>query len=181
MLNDTARFGLVSRVIHWAMALLIIALLILGTRLTTLQPGLANLWLYGLHKTMGLTALALVLIRLIWHRISPPPAPIGPAKAWQTRLAKGVHHLTYALLILIPLAGWGYASATGLDVLFADRWVIPPIAPVSEAWENGAHLAHTLLTKVLMAVLVLHVAGALLRGFKGDGTLSRMIWKARKD
>jgi cytochrome b561 len=181
VLNDATRFGLVSRVIHWAMAALIIALLILGTRLTTLQPGLANLWLYGLHKTMGLVAFALVLIRLIWHRISPPPAPIGPPKAWQTRLAKGVHHLTYALLMLIPLAGWAYASATGLDILFADRWVIPPIAPVSETWETGAHLAHSLLTKLLMAALVLHVAGALLRGVKGDGTLSRMLWKVRKD
>ncbi len=180
MFNDATRFGLVSRVIHWAMAGLIIGLLILGTKLTTIQPGLANLWLYGLHKTMGLTAFALVLVRLIWHRISPPPAPIGPPHAWKTRLATGVHHLTYALLVLIPLAGWAYASATGLDILFADRWVIPPIAPVSEAWENAALLAHSVLTKLLMAVLVLHVAGALRRGVQGDGTLSRMIWKAPK-
>jgi cytochrome b561 len=181
VLNDTARFGLLSRVIHWAMAALILGLLILGTRLNTMQPGLANLWLYGLHKTMGLTALALVLVRLIWHRISPPPAPLGPSKAWETRLAKGTHHLTYALLVLIPLAGWAYASATGLDIMFADRWVIPPIAPVSEAWENGAKLAHSVLTKLLMGVLVLHVAGALRRAAKGDGTLSRMIWKVPQD
>ncbi|MGV8987908.1 MAG: cytochrome b [Cypionkella sp.] len=173
--NDPAHFGLVSRLIHWAMAVLIVSLLILGTRLHTMQPGLANLWLYGLHKTMGLTALALVLIRLIWHRISPPPAPLGPPLAWETRLAKAVHRLTYALLVLIPLAGWAYASATGLDVLFADRWVIPPIAPVSEAWENATHLAHSVLTKLLMAVLTLHVLGALRRTFAGDGTLTRML------
>lgn len=180
MLNDATRFGLVSRLIHWTMAALILGLLILGTRLTTIQPGLANLWLYGLHKTMGLTAFALVLLRLIWHRISPPPAPIGAPKAWETRLAKAVHHLTYALLVLIPLAGWAYASATGLDILFADTWVIPPIAPVSEAWEAGALLAHSILTKLLMAVLVLHVAGALRRAVRGDGTVSRMLWKAPK-
>ncbi len=181
MLNDATRFGLVSRVIHWAMAALILGLLILGTKLNTMQPGLANLWLYGLHKTMGLTAFALVLLRLIWHRISPPPAPLGPPKAWETRVAKAVHHLTYALLVLIPLAGWAYASATGLDIMFADRWVIPPIAPVSEAWENGSKLAHSVLTKLLMGLLVLHVTGALRRAVKGDGTLSRMIWKAQQD
>lgn len=179
MLNDATRFGLVSRLIHWVMAVLIIGLLILGTKLHTMQPGLANLWLYGLHKTMGLTALVLVLLRLIWHRISPPPAPIGPATAWEVRLAKSVHHLTYLLLVLIPLAGWAYASATGLDILFADRWVIPPIAPVSEAWETAAHLVHSVLTKVLMGVLALHILGALRRGVAGDGTLERMIWPAK--
>lgn len=173
--NDTTRFGLVTRLIHWAMAVLIISLLILGTELSRLQPGLANLWLYGLHKTMGLTAFALVLARLIWHRISPPPAPIGPPKAWETRAAKTVHRLTYALLVLIPLAGWVYASATGLDVMFADRWVVPPIAPVSEAWENAAYLAHKILTKVLIGVLALHVLGALRRAIAGDGTMERMI------
>lgn len=173
--NDPTHFGLVSRLIHWTMAVLIISLLILGTKLSHLQPGLANLWLYGLHKTLGLTAFALVLIRLIWHRISPPPAPIGPPKAWETRLAKFVHQLTYALLVLIPLAGWVYASATGIDIMFADRWVIPPIAPVSVAWENAGLLAHSILTKTLMGVLTLHVAGALKRAILGDGTLARIV------
>ena len=171
--NDATHFGLVSRLIHWTMAALIVSLLILGTNLTHLQPGLANLWLYGLHKTLGLTAFALVLVRLIWHRISPPPAPIGAPTAWETRLAKAVHHLTYALLVLIPLAGWGYASATGIDIMFADRWVIPPIAPVSEAWEKAGLLAHSILTKALMGVLVLHVAGALKRAIAKDGTIDR--------
>ena len=173
--NDATHFGWISRLIHWAMALLILSLLALGTQLANMQPGLSNLWLYGLHKTMGLTALFLVLNRLIWHRISPPPAPLGPPKAWQTRAAKAVHHLTYLLLVTIPLAGWVYASATGLDIMFADRWVIPPIAPVSEAWENAGFLAHSVLTKLLMGVLVLHVMGALTRAVKGDGTMDRML------
>jgi len=172
--NDATHFGLISRLIHWAMAALILALLVLGTRLASIQPGLANLWLYGLHKTMGLSALVLVALRLIWHRISPPPAPLGPPKAWETRAAKAVHHLTYVLLVAIPLSGWAYASSTGLDILFADRWVIPPIAPVSEAWENAGLLVHSVLTKLLMAVLTLHVAGALRRGIKRDGTIRRM-------
>jgi cytochrome b561 len=180
LLNDATRFGLLSRLIHWTMAVLILSLLVLGTQLKTMQPGLANLWLYGLHKTLGLTALALVVLRLIWHRISPPPLPIGPPRAWEVRLARAMHLVTYALLVLIPLAGWAYASATGLDIQFADTWVIPPIAPVSEAWENGAHLAHSVLTKILMGVLALHVLGALRRGIAGDGTLERMIWPTAK-
>lgn len=70
--NSPTRFGLVSRLIHWAMAALILGMLLLGTRLGAMQPGLENLWLYGLHKTGGLVALSLVVLRVIWHRISPP-------------------------------------------------------------------------------------------------------------
>ena len=161
--------------IHWAMALLIVAMLILGIRLANLQPGLANLWLYGLHKTGGFIVLSLVVVRLIWHRISPPPAPIGPPDAWASRAARAAHGMIYLLLIAIPLAGWIASSATGIDVMFADRWVIPPIAPVSEAWEYWGFFAHSVLTKLLMAVLGLHVLAALKRGWQRDGTLRRMI------
>jgi cytochrome b561 len=60
-----------------------------------------------------------------------------------------------------------------------DRWVIPPIAPVSEAWENAGWAAHGLLTKLLMGVLALHVLGAVKRQIDGDGTLTRM-WRGQR-
>lgn len=174
--NGPARFGRISRLLHWTMAALILGLLILGTRLTTIQPGLANLWLFGLHKTMGLLALGLALARLVWHRISPPPPPLGPTSAWESRVARAVHGLLYLLMLLTPLAGWAYASATGLDIVFAGRWVVPPIAPVSEGWEEALHNAHILLTRALEATVLLHLAGALRRVWAGDGTLGRMLW-----
>jgi cytochrome b561 len=173
--NDQSHFGLISRVIHWAMAALILWQLALGITLTQMQPGLANLWLYGLHKTGGLLALALVALRLGWHQISPPPAPLGRPDHWTNRAATAVHRLTYMLMLAIPLSGWLASSATGIDVMFADRWILPPIAPVSEAWEHWGFLVHGVLTKLLVAVLALHVLGAARRGWQGDGTLRRMI------
>ena len=173
--NDPQHFGLVTRLIHWGMALLIVSMLILGTKLAYMRPNLSNLALYGLHKTGGFIALTLVILRLIWHRISPPPAPIGPPNAWNNRAAKVAHRLIYLLLLCIPLSGWVASSATGIDVMFMDLWVIPPIAPVSEAWGHWGFLVHGVLTKALMAVLVLHVLGALKRGIDGDATMQRMI------
>ena len=172
--NDPAHFGLITKGIHWAMALLILGLLALGTELSYMRPGLANLWLYGLHKTCGLIALALVTLRLIWHRISPPPLAIGPVDLWTNRLARAIHTLIYALLILIPLSGWIGSSATGIDIMFADTWVVPPIAPVSEALDKAGFLAHWLLTRLLIAALLLHVAGAVKRALTRDGTIKRM-------
>jgi cytochrome b561 len=172
--NNPVQFGWVSRAIHWAMALLILAMLALGTTLSNMQPGLSNLYLYGWHKTGGMIALGLVLLRLIWHRISPPPAALGPPKAWANRVARWVHAATYVLLVAIPLSGWVASSATGIDILFAERWTVPPIAPPSESIDHWGFVLHGVLTKALMGLLVLHVLGALARAIKGDGTLRRM-------
>jgi cytochrome b561 len=173
--NGPAEFGLVSRILHWLMAAGVLLMLALGSTLVRMEPGLGNLWLYGLHKTIGICLLALVILRLIWHRISPPPRPIGPASAWATRLARLTHGALYALLVIIPLSGWSASSATGIDVMFLDRWILPPLAPVSAAWEDAGFAVHGLATKLLMVLLVLHVAGALWRAWDGDGTLRRMI------
>ncbi|MGH1370096.1 MAG: cytochrome b [Maritimibacter sp.] len=168
--NTPARFGLLSRAIHWVMAVGIIALLALGTYIDNMTPGLSNLWLFGLHKSLGLSMLLLAVFRIIWHRVSPPPAPL-PAPRWQEVAAKTAHHLLYALLLLVPLSGWIGAAATGIDV---SLWgvTLPPIAPVSEAWDKTAFVAHGILTKLLFIVLLVHIAGALKRR---DGTLKRMV------
>jgi cytochrome b561 len=171
--NGPDSFGLVTRAIHWTMALGIIGMLALGTRIAGMEPGLANLWLYGLHKSVGLILLALALIRLAWHRISPPPRPMGGG--WPAALARLTHGAIYLLLLVIPLSGWVASAASGLDVMFLDRWTLPRIAPVSVAWEDAGWAVHGAATKLLMALIALHVAGALKRKMEGDGTLTRMI------
>lgn len=171
--NTPDAFGLISRLIHWGMAILLLSLLALGLRLSDMQPGLSNLWLYGLHKTMGLTALALVLLRLVWHRLSPPPVPMVPL--WQARLARLAHAAIYVLMLAIPLSGWVASSASGLDTLFAERFVMPPIAPVSEVWESAGFAVHGVLTKLLMALVGVHMLAAIKHEMDGDGTLTRML------
>jgi cytochrome b561 len=173
--NTANSFGLFSRLLHWTMALAVIAMLALGTVIANMQPDLSTLWLYGLHKTIGIIILSLVVIRLIWHRISPPPPPIGAASAWETRAARAAHVLFYILLIAIPLSGWFASSATGIDVMLFDRWVLPPIAPVSELWEKRGFAVHGVLTKALFGLIIIHVLAALKRQIEGDGTLTRMI------
>ena len=173
--NRADGFGLVSRTLHWLMAAGLLAMLVLGSVLVRMQPGLANLWLYGLHKTIGLTLLALVVTRLVWHRLSPPPEPIGGVPDWQMRVARWAHRGLYALMIAIPLSGWVASSATGIDVMIFDRWTLPPLAPVSETWESAAFTLHAIATRALIGLLALHVAGALWRAWVGDGTLRRMV------
>lgn len=173
-MNGPETFGWVSRLIHWAMAAAILGMLGLGLWIAGMEVSLGNLWLYALHKSVGLTLLALVLVRMLWHRISPPPAPLGGVAAWQMRLARGAHGVLYALMVAVPLSGWVASAATGLDVVWWG-WTLPRV-PVPSGWEEGGFAAHGVLTKLLMAVAALHVAGALWRTWgHGDGTLRRMV------
>lgn len=172
--NTSDSFGLVTRVLHWGTALLVIGMLALGLRITDLEPGLANLWLYSLHKTLGFSVLGLIALRILWHLISPVPHPIGPP-GWERKAARIGHALFYLLLIAIPLSGWAGSSATGLDVMIADRWTVPPIAAVSEAGEALWFRVHDVLTKLLIGLIIVHVLAALRREMAGDGTLRRMI------
>jgi cytochrome b561 len=172
--NGPAEFGLVTRVIHWTMMLLIIGQLALGLRIADMEPGLANLWLYGLHKTVGFGILALVLVRIAWHLVTPPPVPLGPRNAafWAARTT---HWALYALVIAIPLTGWAGSSATGIDVMIADRWTVPPLVEASEDGEAYWFRLHDILTKLLIGLITVHMLGAFKREMEGDGTLTRMI------
>jgi cytochrome b561 len=180
--NSTIHFGAISRILHWGMAALILWQLILGTMIANIAPSLANLWLFGLHKTIGIIALALVLGRIVWHRFSPPPElppewPNGPARilggARRKSIAKTAHRLLYACMIAMPLTGWVASSATGLDVVIFDTITLPAIAPLSEQWEKMFFFLHNGIGKGLMLLLLLHILGAVTQH---KGVLARMMW-----
>ena len=89
------------------------------------------------------------------------------------------HHYTHHVLLMaaVPLTGWIGSSATGIDTVFFGRWIVPPIAPVSERLDDIFMGLHWTLTKLLVLCVILHIAGALDRHFrKGDATLRRM-WR----
>ena len=175
--NGPDHFGWITRAIHWAMAGLIIGMLGLGLYIGDATPSLSNFWLFGLHKSLGMTALGMALLRILWHWISPPPAidPAGLAR-WQWGLARLVRGVFYALMLLVPLSGWVASAAAGPDVIIFERWALPRIAPTSVTLEEFGFAVHAVLTKLMIGVLGLHIAGALYHQIVlGDGGLRRMI------
>jgi cytochrome b561 len=172
--NGPDSFGLVTRFLHWLMAGLILAMFALGLKLTSMEPGLSNLWLYGLHKTLGITLLALVVLRLLWHLISPPPAPIGQP-GWQRRFVKAWHWTLYALMIAVPVCGWAGSSATGIDTVIFNRITLPPLVAPGERAEFVWFILHEIFAKTLIGMVIVHMLAALKREMAGDGTLTRML------
>lgn len=178
--NRPDEWGAVSLAFHWIMAAGVLLMLPFGLWLAQREPSLSTLWLYGLHKSFGVTLLLLALLRFLWHRISPPPATLSEGIArWQLRLAMGTHRALYALMLGVPLAGWAAASATGIDTLLFGRWTLPRIAPISEVWDRRGFAVHAWLALVLAGLVALHVAGALWRHWvHRDATLRRMLGRS---
>ncbi|MBI1219755.1 MAG: cytochrome b [Rhodobacteraceae bacterium] len=174
--NRPDGFGPVTRLLHWGMAAGILGMLAFGLTLVRMRMSLATVWLFGLHKSIGITLLALALLRLLWHRVSPPPGPLGGVPAAQLALARWTHRALYLLMLAVPLSGWAGSAATGIDVVVFNTLTLPPIVPPSEAGAKALLTLHHWLTWALMGLLALHVAGALKRSVLArDGTLSRMV------
>lgn len=178
--NSADSFGAVSIALHWLIGLSILGMIVFGTQIANMKVGFSNLWLFALHKSLGLTLLALIVLRIAWHRISPPPPPIPSAHPVADRLARAVHRALYALMLAIPLAGWVASSASGIDTLWFGV-PVPAIAPPVGWLEDAGFAAHRWLAWALLALVALHVAGAVKRQvLDRDGTLLRMIGKRRR-
>lgn len=180
--NTADRWGPVSQALHWLVVLLVLVLAIVGLSLDSLPKTPKYFWVFTLHKSVGITVLALVLLRIGWRLHAGAPLPVAGTPAWQARVASATHVLLYALLLAMPLSGWLYDSASGLRPF---RWfglvAMPKLAAPDEALADAAREAHELLFWALVALVALHVAAALHHHlFRNDATLSRMLPSRRR-
>ncbi len=156
----TDRYSWVAIWLHWSIAALVLVNLTLGLFHESLFDGIK--WVIPIHKSIGITVLALTLLRLAWrltHR--PPPLPVD-ITGWERTVAKAVHWAFYALLLMLPLTGWMLSSNPARLRPMAWFWLFPiPPLPISGAMAALGHNAHVLLAYVMVALVVLHIAAAL--------------------
>jgi len=182
--NTVTGYGSVNIVFHWLMAILIGGLIVLGKYMHGLPLADPDkFWLYQLHKSLGLTVLALVVLRLLWRFANPTPVLPPAMPVWQKAGAHLGHLALYGLMFAIPLSGWLMVSASplGLPTLFFDLFQVPHL-PVPGFLGGGAdaeHLlkeVHELAANLLILVVIAHVAAALKHHFYDrDDVLARMV------
>jgi cytochrome b561/polyisoprenoid-binding protein YceI len=179
--NTATHYGTIARTLHWLTALIILTniplgLVANGMPFATGADLATKAQLFSLHKTLGLAAFAVALIRILWALTQPRPEPLHPNRPWETRLAELVHWTLYISLIAVPLSGWVTHAAT--DGFAPILWPFGddlPFVPTSEAIASTAGAMHWLFTKILVTSILLHIAGALKHVFiDRDATLSRM-------
>jgi len=175
--------------LHWLIAVGIIGMLILGKYMHELSDTDATKFdLYQLHKSFGLTILALSVLRLVWRLVNKVPPLPEHMPTWERYAAHASHVLLYVLIVAIPLSGWALASASplGIPTIWFGQFEIPHLPGLQgyadqHAVEDQAHEVHELLGNLMIGLLVIHVGAALKHHFwDRDDVLTRMLPFAKK-
>lgn len=180
--SDAQQWGGLARFFHWAVVLLILVQGIIGLVMVELPKGPGAFPAYNLHKSIGMTILALAALRLVWRAFDPHPAAVAGMPRWQVLGARTGHVTLYLLLFLVPLSGWWFDSVSGLRPMYwFGLFEVPHMVAPDPAVKELARDRHELLFWILVIVAAGHAAMALIHHFVNrDATLTRMLPQLRK-
>ena len=171
----TTRFPLRTRVLHWLTAFLVFTTLLVGFVMVNSLSSYAAL--VGVHMTLGVAILAIVVIRAanrFTHRTPPLPDTV---RGFEHKLVVGSELSMYALLLAQPLVGWAMVSAEGLPVTVFGSLRLPRIAPADADTFFLLRQTHSVLAYLLVVVIIAHVSAVLLYTLTlRDRMLSRMTF-----
>ncbi len=178
--NDATSYGTLSKSLHWLMAAIIITLIVVGIYMADLPKETAEqkqyaFQFYGLHKSFGVVALLLIIARLAWIRISPPPALPAVFEAKEQKVVKGLQALLYLLMILVPLSGYIMSNAGGHPINFFGLGELPALVGKSKALGGFAHEAHEVMGFAMLLLILLHMVGAIKHRLKDKGGESDIL------
>lgn len=178
--NTPARYGSIAQTLHWAIVGLLIAQFTLAYVAKNLPLGPDKVGTLARHKSVGITILAIAILRLAWRFFDRPP-PLPPMPGWQAIAARVSHASLYGLLFAMPLIGWMMSSASNYPVSWFGVVQLPDLVSPDADLKQLLRETHVLLSKVLIALASLHVLAALKHQFLDhDGLLFRMLpWRPR--
>lgn len=175
LFNGTDGYGWPAKTLHWLTALAIVGMFPFAWWMTDLPLGPQKLEMYGLHKSVGLTVLTLTLLRLGWRLANPKPRFLG-GPDWQRRASEAVHAGLYGCLIALPVIGLLHSNAANFPVSYFGLFAVPPLIAADRSLVEPLELAHVWVGWALLALLTVHLAGALKHHLvERDDTLRRML------
>ena len=178
--NSTEAYGILAQALHWCLALLIFTQLGLGIYAANLPLSLARLRWLSNHKSLGLTILALLLLRLLWRCIDRPPALPGAMPGWERRAASAMHGALYLVPVLAILVGWLHASAAGLSVNWFGLVLIPDLIAKNAELVPLFKGVHQGLVALLVLLLIGHIGAAARHAFVLRDTLVQRMLPIRR-
>ena len=175
--NEKDRYGRISRLLHWTIAILFISLIPMGIFASMIpeETSYRNAY-YVVHKTIGVTVFLLVIVRLIWNKISKRPALDNTLTSTEKKLAHRAHNILYFMLLVIPITGFMMTSYHGYGTFFF-FWELPPLWEQSNVYKIWGGFHKYLLPYLVYIVLGAHILGALKHQLidKHDSAFKRMV------
>ncbi|MFT4712597.1 MAG: cytochrome b561 [Candidatus Azotimanducaceae bacterium] len=175
--NELSRYGLVSRVLHWATAILFVILIPMGIFASMIPEDIWYRTEYNVaHKTIGFIVLGLFVVRLIWNRLSKRPTLDPSLTRTEHKLAHGAHVALYILMFALPITGYVMTSLHGYPSYFF-AWEIDPFLAESDAYIYWGLFHKYILQYLVYLILGAHVLGALKHHYldKHEAALKRMV------
>jgi len=161
--------------LHWLAVVLIASGFALGTWMVDLPIAPQTLRVYAYHKSIGITVLLVTLARLAW-RSAHPVLPAAGLPMWQRRAAVVSHVALYALMIAIPVSGWLFSSASGVQVVYLGLVALPNLVAKDDALAAVLKSVHYTLNFALLVLVLVHAGAALRHHFvQRDSVLARML------
>ena len=195
-MNINTKYTNVAIALHWLIGIVILFMFVLGRFMTELPKetpkttsfDIFNIGLitweveeeqsqrsfyFNLHKSVGLSLLMLIVLRMYWRFTHRPPAFLSSMKLWEKRLAKATHHSLYLLMFLIPLSGIIMSAGSKYGIKWFGIKVIPGFD--DKAIRELFYEFHEIFGLLLLLILILHILGAVKHSIVDkDGTLRRM-------
>lgn len=174
--KDVQRFSPMLKTLHWLVAIIVIVMLSATFFIDELPKELRPV-AFMYHKSFGLTVLALMIWRIIWIHSKGRPALPGNMPLWEKLTAHFVQYGLYLLLIIMPLSGWLMSVAADKAPVYFGLFKVPfpgisPNKPLAEFMNE----THETLAWVIIAFVVLHIAGALKQHYYDKNeVLKRML------
>ncbi|ORA15408.1 cytochrome b [Mycobacterium arosiense] len=173
------RFTLPSRVLHWLMAPMVIAQLLVGVTMVaalSVYP-----LLLAIHRPLGLLILAFALVRLVNRLRHRPPPFLATMSKTERRIATWSEYLLYALLLVQPLTGWAMLSAARFPITLLGPLALPGIAPHNVDVFAVLRECHNAVALLLFLAFTAHMTAVLFHTLvMRDRLLDRMaLWRTK--
>ena len=166
-----------AKFFHWLVVVLLVVAAALGFLADEQDLSPAKLKLFATHKSLGLSVLLVMFLRVVWRVFSSDPKPVEGLSLMQQKLASLGHVAIYAVAILLPLSGWLLTSAANFPFRWFDLFEAPLIWPADSSMKDIASDAHEFLFIALVALVLGHIAMAIRHNMQGLLVLPRMLPK----
>lgn len=174
-MNTQDRYGYISRLLHWLIAVLVIGMLAGGSLLSFLPPGGMKSLAVAAHKSIGVLIFLLMIGRLLWRCFTPLPRDLGNIPVLNY-IAHVLHVCLYILALVQPLSGIFMSQARGYPVVVFGWFTLPPLVWQSPLLSSFFREVHGVTAALLMVAIVVHAAAALKHHLiDRDRTLIRMV------
>lgn len=181
--NSSARYGLISMLLHWGIALAVYAMFGLGLWMVTLSY--YDGWYHQapeLHKSIGIVLMMGLVIRVIWRHISRPPSAPKSHSTFTRVTAAGAHIALYSILFAIFISGYLISTADGKPISVFGLFDVPATLTDAGSQADLAGQIHLWLAWGVVILSALHGLAALKHHFiDKDDTLKRMLGRSSVD